>query len=103
MSRPSEQLSNRLFWTAQSHFFLDSPRTATLKTNYDQTIRDNNFEKISYYDNNALAPKWVTLCAGLTNNRCVKKKYFSLGTHNLDIQVTDKAGNSAKQSIAFTI
>ena len=70
---------------------------------FNISITEQNFDVIEYYDNNDLKPRWRRLCSRLRNGSCVVRKIFSYGNHSLDIQVTDKAGNSVGENIEFVI
>ena len=71
--------------------------------NFNISITELNFDSIDYYDYSELIPRWKTLCSRLKNNLCTARKSFITGPHNLDIKVTDDAGNVAIQNISFII
>lgn len=72
--------------------------------NFNMTIVEKNFFKIEYMDNNSITkPIWKTICSSLRNGNCFKKIYFRAGEHNLDIRVSDKAGNYAFEHVNFNI
>jgi hypothetical protein len=66
-------------------------------------VSEPNFDVVEYIDNSALIPIWRTLCSSLSKGICKKVLSFSVGHHDLDIQITDDAGNVAWQSISFDI
>ena len=66
-------------------------------------ITEPNFDVAEYFDNSAPRPMWRTLCSSLSKGICKKVQTFSLGHHEIDIQVTDDAGNTAGQSVSFDI
>lgn len=66
-------------------------------------ITEPNFDVVEYIDNSAPRPMWRTLCSSLSKGICKKVQTFSLGHHDLDIQVIDDAGNTAGQSVSFDI
>ncbi|MEK6733807.1 MAG: hypothetical protein AABY27_01730 [Pseudomonadota bacterium] len=66
-------------------------------------ITEKNLDKITYIDNSADNPRWKTLCSRLKDGICEAKKSFSKGSHNVDIQITDKAGNSIAKNIEFEV
>jgi len=63
-------------------------------------VEEENFDKILIRDNNARRPRWARLCSRLSVGVCTKTKTFSRGTHNIDLMLLDKAGNSDEESIA---
>jgi hypothetical protein len=66
-------------------------------------ITEPNLESVSYIDNSAKKPKFTKLCSSLKNGICTKKVSFSIGNHDLDIQVIDSAGNSVTKSLTIAI
>ncbi|MDD5331397.1 MAG: hypothetical protein PHE43_01060 [Candidatus Nanoarchaeia archaeon] len=57
--------------------------------------------KLQYRDNSALRPTWKTLCSKCTvYNKVIS---FGRGTHNVDIQATDLAGNPTGYNYDFTV
>lgn len=66
-------------------------------------ITEPNFDATEYIDNSAPRPMWRTLCSSLSKGICKKVQTFSIGNHEIDIQVTDDAGNTAGQSVSFDI
>ncbi|MFA5259559.1 MAG: hypothetical protein WC979_08415 [Candidatus Pacearchaeota archaeon] len=70
---------------------------------FNISVLESNFAKVMYLDRSQRVPKWNLLCSKLTKGYCVKKLTFVRGTHDIDIQVLDKAGNYVTQSIEFDI
>ena len=70
---------------------------------FNLNINEANFDKVTYIDNSLLRPSWKSLCTSLKNGMCQKKITFSKGTHNIDVKVSDKAGNQVIQRIIFDI
>lgn len=66
-------------------------------------ITEENFDSVEYYDNNDSRPRWRRLCSRLRDGICVKRVSFKVGSHDVDIQVLDEAGNSIGESISFVI
>ena len=66
-------------------------------------ITEENLDEIGYIDNEDRKPRFRRLCSRLKNGICEKKKTFRRGYHNLDIQITDKAGNQIGYNIDFEI
>jgi len=67
-------------------------------------IFEKNLDSIEYRDNFALRPAWKTLCSRIDDdNICEKQLTFNSGSHNIDIMVTDKAGNSISRNIDIFI
>lgn len=60
-------------------------------------IIETNFAKITYIDNSDLKPKEKTLCTSLKNRICSKTISLKEGNHELDFNITDKAGNNIIQ------
>jgi len=73
--------------------------------NFNISINETNFDSVKYIDSfDGTRAKWNTLCSRLNkNNECVIKKSFKTGTHNLTIQVSDKAGNSIQTSLVVVV
>lgn len=65
------------------------------------SIAENNFAALLYKDNNASSPSWKTFCSSLRNNACSRVLIFR-GTHNLELQAIDLAGNSAVKNVTIT-
>ena len=66
-------------------------------------VTETNFDEVNYIDLSQSSPKVKNLCSKLDNGVCKKTKTFSKGDHNITINVLDKAGNVAQQSLNFTI
>ena len=70
---------------------------------FNMTISEKNFYRVEYWDNSELIPRWKVVCSSLRNGNCFKKLYFKKGEHDLDIRVSDKAGNYAFDEAKFMI
>lgn len=70
---------------------------------FDFEINEDNFEVISYIDNEDINPKEKKLCSRLKENRCTKNISFRNGHHELDISIKDKAGNIITEKIIFHV
>ncbi|MDO8460801.1 MAG: hypothetical protein Q7S74_06865 [Nanoarchaeota archaeon] len=69
-------------------------------------VIEDNFDKITYQDSNTCGQAKMSinlLCTRLNVKRCVVIRSFCPGTHELNIMVSDKAGNSVNQTTSFTI
>lgn len=66
-------------------------------------ITEQNFEAVEYIDNSASRPRWRTLCSRLDNGLCEKQVTLPSGMHDIDIKVSDGAGNSALRNIDIII
>ncbi len=66
-------------------------------------VTEINFDSIEHIDNSASRPIWRVLCSRLSDGICKKRKLFSSGLHNLDIQITDEAGNAIGFPVSFVI
>jgi hypothetical protein len=70
---------------------------------FNISITEPNFRDISYIDKNARKPIWSKICTSLKNWICYKKVLFSKGSHSIDVQVSDQAGNKIIKSFDFDI
>jgi hypothetical protein len=66
-------------------------------------VTEENFDEIVYFDHLERRPRWRRLCSRLRDGICEKRKSFRRGTHVLDIEVIDDAGNAIAERINFTI
>jgi len=66
-------------------------------------VTKQNFEEINYIDFSASRPREIRLCSRLNNGICSVTKSFTSGSHNLTINVLDKAGNSVQRFMSFVI
>ena len=67
-------------------------------------VTEINLYKITYsYLDSRNITKEAVLCSRLKNNICEIKKSFSKGSHNVDIQITDKAGNAIGKQLGFEV
>jgi len=73
------------------------------RVEFNIEIEEENFDIAEYFDSSDKNPRWRTLCSKLKNDVCTAKKSFSMGEHEISIQVIDEAGNSVAESIQFTI
>jgi hypothetical protein len=70
--------------------FTTNRRRVTFRFN----VTEPNFDEINYYDHtDGDRAKWRLLCSRLRNGYCDKIKTFRKGSHNLSIEIVDKAGN----------
>ena len=67
------------------------------------SVSESNFARAEYMDQSAFRPKWVVLCTSLKLGKCTKRLTLSTGMHELDIQVSDKAGNMVGVHKTITI
>src|SRR3989344_3762243 len=70
--------------------------------NFDLGITEINFDSVQYYDNSEMRPRWRTLCNRLNEGHCITRKSFTGGINNVDLKITDEAGNFIVQDISFT-
>lgn len=74
------------------------------KVTFSLNITEPNFEEVVYIDNNKTKQRWKTLCIKLKNKICKQYSTFTIGNHNLTINILDEAGNIAEiKNIEFTI
>ena len=67
---------------------------------FSLNLTEENFGTAEYYN----GERWRTICSSLDNNGvCEGRGEFEPGHHALDIQITDKAGNSISERIEFDI
>lgn len=57
-------------------------------------IEEANFKEVRYMDKEDRRPRWRRLCSNLRVGRCNPSKSLRSGTHILDIEAIDKAGNN---------
>lgn len=83
-------------------------------TSFEQTINrrnvlfnigidEENFYRVEYIDHADSKPRKILLCTRLLNGLCTARRSFSLGNHELEIIVSDLAGNKEKLFLDFTI
>jgi hypothetical protein len=71
--------------------------------NFEFFITEENFDSVEYRDNSDIRPFWRPLCTRLTDGMCRARAFFRAGSHDLDIQVTDQAGNAVGVGIEVNI
>ncbi|MFH1711579.1 MAG: hypothetical protein ABH840_04670 [Nanoarchaeota archaeon] len=64
-------------------------------------MNETNLYKVEYIDNLKDNSKLKTLCSSLKNGICEKKVSFKDGDHDVEILITDKAGNYASLFTLF--
>jgi hypothetical protein len=71
---------------------------------FEFNITETNFDEIIYsYEDNKGKLKQGILCSSLRYGICKTKKSFAPGDYILNLEILDKAGNSLKEKINFTI
>lgn len=70
---------------------------------FNLDITEENFEEVTYMDLDDSNPREKRLCSRLKDGICEKRVRFSVGNHELTIQVYDEAGNSIGVPAGFTI
>jgi len=73
------------------------------RVNFFFNITEPNLKAINYIDWNDRTPKEKVLCPRLKNGICEVKKSFTVGEHNLTVNILDKAGNFIDEKISFRI
>ncbi len=68
---------------------------------FNFNITEENFDEVSYIDWSETRPRWKRLCSRLRDGKCEVRKTFRRGEHNLDIQITDEAGNAVGFPMSF--
>ncbi len=71
--------------------------------NFNFEINEDNFNEITYIDNEDANRRERKICSKLKENKCVKKISFRNGHHELDIFMKDKAGNVHTENIVFHV
>ena len=67
-------------------------------------IDEDNFDEITYVDQNDRRPRERRLCSRLRGGECNAKKSFRTGDHNVTLTIKDDAGNSfVLENNLFTI
>ncbi len=73
------------------------------KIHFNMNITESNFDSVNYIDRKDTRPKWKVLCPKLKNNGCIIDKTFTKGDHQLDVMISDKAGNAVStDQVVFT-
>ena len=71
---------------------------------FDMEIDEDNFDEITFIDNEARRPREKRVCSRLRDDRCIKRVSFRPGHHELDVQITDDAGNAVStERIVFDV
>ena len=73
------------------------------RVNFLIDITEENFDKIEYIDNSDPRARWRILCSRLKEGICEKSITLQEGNHDLDVKVSDEAGNSVNQNLDITI
>ena len=69
----------------------------------EMSVSEPNFDSIEYIDNSASRSRWKTLCSSLKDELCERKITLSEGSHDIDVKVSDLAGNSVNRNIDILI
>ena len=102
----SEAESKHQFLTVDTTFPVVESMTYTVTGNkvlFVTRVTEQNFADVSYIDQSELRPRWRKMCSKLTNFICEKTLTLRSGTHDLTVQVNDKAGNSVGEAIFISI
>jgi len=71
---------------------------------FDLEIDEHNFDEVTYIDLEDPRGRERRLCSRLRDDRCIKRVSFRAGHHELDVQITDDAGNAiGTQRIEFDV
>jgi hypothetical protein len=73
------------------------------KATFIVEIDEQNLDKVYYINYGDSRPKERVMCSRLRDGICEKRISLRSGTHNIDIQVVDKAGNSVSQNVVVEI
>jgi len=98
--------SKRQFLSVDTTFPVINSMTSVLNRNkvtFVTHITEQNFADMSYIDNSESRPKWRKMCSRLINNICEKSITLRSGTHDLTVQVNDKAGNSVGENMQIVV
>ena len=66
-------------------------------------VSEENFDSIEYRDNGLSRPRFRSLCSRLSDGICERTLTFSTGIHEVDVQITDKAGNAISEQAIIEI
>lgn len=70
-------------------------------------ISDKNFDKVIFYDNHTtfipFLNNFKTLCSSLNKGMCAQSRFFSQGSHDVMLLISDKAGNIEEKNVSFVI
>jgi len=71
---------------------------------FNMEIDEDNFDEITYKDNEDSRMREKRICSRLREERCIKRVSFRAGHHTLDVQITDDAGNAVStERIIFDV
>lgn len=71
---------------------------------FDMEIDEDNFDEITFIDNEARRPREKRICSRLRDDKCIKRVSFRTGHHTLDVQIVDDAGNAVStERIVFDV
>jgi|TARA_Y100000034_G_C6888865_1_gene408572 hypothetical protein len=70
---------------------------------FNMEVNEPNFDEITYIDNEDSRGREKRICSKLRANKCIKRVSFRPGHHEIDVQVTDEAGNSISKRIEFDV
>ncbi len=70
---------------------------------FDMEIDEDNFDEVTFIDNEARRPREKRVCSRLRDGRCVKRVSFRPGHHELDVQIMDEAGNAISTRVEFDV
>lgn len=66
-------------------------------------ITEENFDEVNYIDQSDLRPREKRLCSRLKEGLCNTTKTFRKGSHTLDVQILDEAGNAVSYRVEFDV
>lgn len=74
------------------------------KVSLNLEIDEENFKEVTYFYLNSRGKEIEKkICSRLNGNLCQKTSIFSIGEHNLNLKIKDKAGNTFEKPIIFEI
>ena len=73
------------------------------RVEFTMNITEQNFDVVEYIDNSDSRPRWKRLCSRLSNGICESRLSLREGSHDIDVQVFDDAGNIAGQNVVVVV
>jgi len=87
----------------KDNFFTQGEGRYSKYINFNISITEPNFYKVTYVNTSNSGAIERTLCTRLTNGFCVKKQSFVKGDYSLTIKIYDKAGNVIEIPVSFKV
>ena len=98
-SKPIELEVDTTFPLINSLEYFINKRKVDIKIN----ITENNFQDVGFIDSKDKNPKFKRLCLQLSRGMCSKTITLNEGSHDIEVKVSDKSGNTASQNLNISI